>query len=504
MRYRLLAFSVSLAVPLIAALCGALGSVAGGELLLLAAGLTGWSLRTPQSAAYLFCGSMAIGALVSGWLLVSRANLPETLAGRFAPILFPPLASLFGASVHVRLFGTSFLLRLCLVAAAAAYALFFLGVVAASFRRSASRERRRGVLIMLAVAAVFCGLTGVNIHAVMRNTLYGGHEWVGREVDMADYLPFMPGSRLAIPSVAPSLRIAARHPRVGGDIAWLPAYGAAAQAVYVPEGDGRSVGEDRREAESGAAEEDEAFSEPDVGMEIARAALRDAVTCCEPVAALALLAAGDIDVFFGTPPSGEQLQGLRDQGLTPVVTPIAREALVFFVHRENPVTGLSLTLLRDIYAGKADQWKEAGGADAGILAFQNPEGSASRRVMEALVMRGQPAVVPLREEYVADGLGNIVNQVAEYRNWPNALGYAFRWKASRQFPSGEIRFLSVDGVSPTPETIRNGEYPLAVPVVMVTCRPPSAEARDLQAWILGPEGQALLAKAGYTPITCME
>lgn len=51
MRYCLLAFFVSLTVPLIATFGGALGSVAGEELLLLAARLTGWNLRTPQSAA---------------------------------------------------------------------------------------------------------------------------------------------------------------------------------------------------------------------------------------------------------------------------------------------------------------------------------------------------------------------------------------------------------------------------------------------------------------------
>ena len=59
MRYCLLAFFVSLTVPLIATFGGVLGSVAGEELLLLAASLTGWNLRTPQSAAYLFCGGMA-------------------------------------------------------------------------------------------------------------------------------------------------------------------------------------------------------------------------------------------------------------------------------------------------------------------------------------------------------------------------------------------------------------------------------------------------------------
>ena len=80
-------FHVPRAGALIATFGGVLGSVAGEELLLLAASLTGWNLRTPQSAAYLFCGGMALGALVAGWLLVSRAKLPETLAGRFVPVL---------------------------------------------------------------------------------------------------------------------------------------------------------------------------------------------------------------------------------------------------------------------------------------------------------------------------------------------------------------------------------------------------------------------------------
>jgi phosphate transport system substrate-binding protein len=99
-----------------------------------------------------------------------------------------------------------------------------------------------------------------------------------------------------------------------------------------------------------------------------------------------------------------------------------------------------------------------------------------------------------------EGMGDVVLGVAEYRNRQNALGYSFRWYATVLFTHPDIRLLAIDGVTPTPENIQSGAYPLTVPLLAVTARPLSPQSRNLIDWIVGPEGQNLLDRVGYVPI----
>ena len=66
--------------------------------------------------------------------------------------------------------------------------------------------------------------------------------------------------------------------------------------------------------------------------------------------------------------------------------------------------------------------------------------------------------------------------------------------------NNQIKLLSVDGVAPTVENIRNGSYPLVTTVYMVTNGPRSANVRKIVDYMLSPEGQKLVEDTGYVPI----
>ena len=57
----------------------------------------------------------------------------------------------------------------------------------------------------------------------------------------------------------------------------------------------------------------------------------------------------------------------------------------------------------------------------------------------------------------------------------------------------------MDGVPPTDATLRDGSYPLALPLCMISCRPLSDASRAFRDWLLGPEGRDLIRRAGYLP-----
>ncbi|MDR0674641.1 MAG: substrate-binding domain-containing protein [Zoogloeaceae bacterium] len=283
-----------------------------------------------------------------------------------------------------------------------------------------------------------------------------------------DYAPFSRQSRLVSPGTPPSLQIDRDYPRLDGAVAFFPVYAAIANAIYKDkEGNG-----DRKESVGFSATSPEAYT---------------------------ALLEGRVDMIFALVPSVEQEQEAAAQGLTFILTPIAREAFVFLVNEQNPVKNLAVEQIRAIYSGQINNWREVGGPSGKIMAFQRNAGSGSQTTMLRHVMRGTPMRKPLKGEYFS-GMGGIIRRVADYRNLDHALGYSFRFYATTLNSIPGIRLLAVDGVLPNVENIRDGSYPFTVDIYIVTARPLSENAQKLRDWLLSAEGQQLIADVGYTPL----
>src|SRR5690606_17803581 len=87
---------------------------------------------------------------------------------------------------------------------------------------------------------------------------------------------------------------------------------------------------------------------------------------------------GNVDLIFAAEPSSGQIQAAEKAGVELQMTPIGREAFVFFVNARNPISNLSSADIRQIYSGEYGNWKELGGKDDEILPFQRPEDSGSQ------------------------------------------------------------------------------------------------------------------------------
>ena len=94
------------------------------------------------------------------------------------------------------------------------------------------------------------------------------------------------------------------------------------------------------------------------------------------------------DLILVTYPSEEEQQLAKDAGVELEIVPVVKEAFVFFVNKENSIDNLTLNQIQDIYSGKVTNWKEVGGTDAQILAYQRPQNSGSQSGMLSLVMQG--------------------------------------------------------------------------------------------------------------------
>ena len=179
---------------------------------------------------------------------------------------------------------------------------------------------------------------------------------------------------------------------------------------------------------------------------------------------------------------------------------------MFFVNSKNPVTGLTVEQIQGIYSGTVTNWKEVGGKNQRIRPFQRAEDSGSQSALQRL-MDSLPLMEPEEEDRIG-GMGGIIREVASYRNYKNAIGFSFRYYATEMVRNGDIRLLALNGVKPTKETIRDGSYPIASEFYAVTAAPagqPSLEEQNQNAaaflaWILSPQGQEIVEKAGYVAL----
>jgi phosphate transport system substrate-binding protein len=166
------------------------------------------------------------------------------------------------------------------------------------------------------------------------------------------------------------------------------------------------------------------------------------------------------------------------------------------VHKDNPVSSLTLEQIRRIYAGEITDWSELGGVGR-INAYQRDRNSGSQELMEELVMKGTP---------MSDApnmiLPSMMGPINAIHDDPLGIGYSVFYYATFMLPDENIILLGVGGVVPTSETITSSSYPLVTEVYAVVRgdTPPDSSAVMLRDWFLTDAGRETVKESGYVPI----
>lgn len=290
--------------------------------------------------------------------------------------------------------------------------------------------------------------------------------------DMKDYYPHKGGNVARLDEPATLNRRAStewRLPRVDGATALFPVYAALVEATY-----------------PASTRYEEVADNPDA-----------LITCSKTSEAYYRLIDGDADIIFVAGPSESQQAYAQAHGVELELTPIAKEAFVFIVNQNNPLSGLSTEQIRDVYSGRTTQWSELGVDDLGdIIAYQRPQNSGSQTALERM-MEGD-ALMEAPQERIASFMEDIVD-VVEYRNYPNAIGYSFRFYVTGLIKA-RVKLLAVDDIQPTVENIASGAYPLITQVYAVTRRgDENPNTAAFLEWVQSDQGMELIQKSGYVP-----
>jgi phosphate transport system substrate-binding protein len=281
-----------------------------------------------------------------------------------------------------------------------------------------------------------------------------------------EYEPFKESTKAVILPETSTLRLRNNLPRLDGATALYPVYSAFVQAVY-PKGN----------------------------------YLPDSISIVRSTStprAYERLINGEVDIIFCAKPSNEQIETAKGKGLDFHMTPIGRDAFVFFVNRKNKVSNLTTEQIRNVYSGQITNWSELGGRKNEIRIFQRPKNSGSQTILESIM--GDVGIIAPKTENVLGGMLEIINQTAVYRNYRDALGYSFLFYTTQMVMNDKIKLLAIDNVFPSTETIQNGTYPYTDVFYAITTNTKNYNVEDFINWILSEQGQYLVEKTGYVPI----
>lgn len=203
--------------------------------------------------------------------------------------------------------------------------------------------------------------------------------------------------------------------------------------------------------------------------------------------------AGIEAVTAGTVDIGNSSRNLTDseKAAGAVENIVAIDGIAVITNKESKVTDLTKQQLADIYTGKITDWSELGGDKEAIVAIGREAASGTRGAFEELVE------VEDQCKYAneLDSTGAVLAKVA---STPGAIGYV-----SLDVVDDTVTAMKLDGVEPTVENIKAGNYFLSRPFVMATKGEISEQSEAVQAlfdYLKSDEGKALVEQVGLITV----
>ena len=183
-------------------------------------------------------------------------------------------------------------------------------------------------------------------------------------------------------------------------------------------------------------------------------------------------------------------------GVTLIETPIALDAFVFVVNKNNPIKSLTISQIQKIYTSEITNWSQVGGNDENIKVFTRPRNSGSEEIFRTLVMDGlEPADFP------EVAIGSMYFVFWEVKQNPSGICYSFQTYKELQarVPDIEVPIIAINGVLPNENTVKNGTYPF-IPEVHVAIRSDldhNSMAYKLYEWLQSEDAKSTIIECGF-------
>ena len=194
---------------------------------------------------------------------------------------------------------------------------------------------------------------------------------------------------------------------------------------------------------------------------------------------------GDYDIGLAS----RDVKATETEELHAMGTVFAIDGIAIVVNNQNPVADLSVAQIADIASGKITNWSELGGNDSPVVLIGREAGSGTRDGFESIV-----GVEECVYEQELTSTGGVIGAVLQN---PNAIGYA-----SLSATGSKVKTLTVEGIVPSEETIKDGSYKVQRNFNFVTVegKELSAAAQAFYSFVLSVDADELIKNAGAVPV----
>ncbi|MFA6840188.1 MAG: phosphate ABC transporter substrate-binding protein [Sphaerochaetaceae bacterium] len=183
-----------------------------------------------------------------------------------------------------------------------------------------------------------------------------------------------------------------------------------------------------------------------------------------------------------------------DAGLVP--TTIALDGLSVAVNSSVSISNLTMDQLAAIFAGEITNWKEVGGKDAKIELIVRDETSGTYGTFKEIVLDSRKKS-PSVNAIVARENGELAAKIASTPNSIGYIGMAFNHIITEA--GGKV--LTVDGVAPSSDAVKSGEYPISRALYVVSKGPlQGGVEKDFVDFLLSAKGQAIVLDSEFIPL----
>lgn len=211
----------------------------------------------------------------------------------------------------------------------------------------------------------------------------------------------------------------------------------------------------------------------------------------------------EIDVLISTYPTDDIMTFAKLNGVDLEITPIAKDGFVFFTNVDNKIDSLKVSDIQKIYTGQIKNWSELGGENIDIKAFQHPENSPTQNEMINSVMKNLKVDDAPKDVFYTKKFGEIDDLIATYDNTEGSLGYSYYYETKMLYDTdgkinNTIKILKLNGVMPSYDTIKNGDYPIISNYYLIRNKKNQSESLNMFTdAVVSDRGKNVIKEAGY-------
>ena len=214
----------------------------------------------------------------------------------------------------------------------------------------------------------------------------------------------------------------------------------------------------------------------------------------------------------------EEIQRAQQRGLTLKEVPVAIDGIAIAVHPDLPVSGLTITQLKDIYTGKISNWQQVGGPNLAIIPY-------SRRKEDGGTVEFFIDQVLEKADF-GDNIQYVYSTTPALRKVSQNPGGIYYASAPEVVPQCGIKTLPLGKsenklVAPYQEpsipssqcpqkrnqlnelAFQKGEYPITRRLFVIIKQNGQLDEQAGEAYanlLLTDQGQELIEKAGFVPL----